>query len=398
MEIHPYQKRAWAEVYVENIQHNYNIVQKAAPKSKICCVVKANAYGHGATQIALIYQQLGADYLAVSNIEEAIQLRNSGINIPILILGYTNPKCAELLSKNDLTQCVFSKSYADMLSQNAVAKNTIVKVHIKIDTGMGRIGFNVRLHSGELSDLNDIENIYHLKGLVADGIFTHFASADDGKQGQLYTKNQFKAFCLVIDYLKSKGIDVGIRHCANSAAIFDYPEMHLDMVRAGIILYGLLPSNKLRCRFELKPALQLVTIIDFIKVIQSGESISYGRDFIAKNKMSVATLPIGYADGFLRSNYKNHAVVEINGNYAPIIGRICMDQCMIDVSNIPDVQIGSKVIVYGLSGENSIDRIASKNQTINYEILCAIGERIPRVFIKGTSILNIQDTIIRGDL
>lgn len=395
MKINSYQKRTWAEISVDNLQHNFNVVRKAANSAKICCVIKANAYGHGVEQIASLYQELGADYLAVSNVEEAIQLRECGIHLPVLILGYSNPKCAGILSANNFTQCVFSREYAELLSENAVNNNVSVKVHIKIDTGMGRLGFNGMECAEDPSKLQDIESVYSLPGLIPEGIFTHFASADDGSDGREYTKKQFGLFCNVLDYLKSKGIDVGIRHCANSAAVFDYPEMHLDMVRAGVVLYGFLPSEKIICDCELRPVLRLVTIVDYIKEVKKGESISYGREFTADKTMKIATLPIGYADGLWRSNFKNGAVVEINGKYAPIVGRICMDQCMVDVSNIPDVKIGSGVTVYGASDAISVNTIAKNNGTINYEILCAIGERVPRVYIKNGAIVGIQDNIVK---
>ena len=389
MEIHPYQKRTWAEVYLHNLRHNFEMVRKAAKSSKVCCVVKANAYGHGAVRLSKMYQEIGADFLAVSNVAEALQLRSEGISLPILILGYSDPECAETLAENNISQCVFSGEYATQLSKCAVERHVSVKIHIKIDTGMGRIGFSTR-------DLGEIEGVYGLKGLEPEGIFTHFSSADEGETGKEYTHSQFKAFCDVVKHLEDKGIDIGIRHCANSAAIFDYPETHLDMVRAGVVLYGVKPSSDMSSDFELEPALSLKTIVDFVKEVKAGDTISYGREFRADRPMKVATLPIGYADGLWRSNYKKRMVVDIDGHFAPIVGRICMDQCMVDVSGIPSVSVGSSVVVYGLCGDNSVDSIAKKNGTINYEILCAIGERVPRVYIDNDVIINIQDNIVRG--
>lgn len=395
MMIHPCQKRTWAEIFINNLLYNFDVVRKEAGNSKVCCVIKANAYGHGAVQLAQMYQERGADYFAVSNIEEALQLRTAGVSLPILILGYSDPECAEILSKNDISQCVFSKEYAENLAKCATERNVFVKVHIKIDTGMGRLGF-----SGRNSDetYKELEHVYSLQGLLPEGIFTHFASADEGDAGKEYTYRQFENFCRIISYLEDKGIDVGLRHCANSATIFEYPEMHLDMVRAGIVLYGVKPSGQMNRSFELKPALQLKSVVDFIKDVKVGETISYGREFCADRDMKVATLPIGYADGLWRSNYNNRMVVEINGRYAPIVGRICMDQCMVDVSAIPDVCIGAKAIVYGLCGENSVNKIAEQNGTINYKILCAIGERVPRVYINNNVIVKIQDNIAEGSV
>lgn len=396
MRMYPYQKRTWAEVYLDNLQYNFNIIRRTVNNAKICCVIKANAYGHGAVHLAKMYQEYGADFFAVSNIEEALQLRNENIRLPILILGYSNPECAEILAQQDISQCVFSRNYAEALSQYAVSKNVSVKIHVKIDTGMGRLGFDGK--GKDAAVLRDLESIYALPGLYPEGIFTHFASADEGIDGEKYTRKQFDYFCHTIHCLESKGIDVGIRHCANSAAIFEYPEMHLDMVRAGIVLYGVKPSSVMQKDFDLKPVLQLKTIVDFIKDVHEGESISYGREFVAPQKLRIATLPIGYADGLWRSNYKNNLVVEINGKYAPIVGRICMDQCMIDITEIEKVEVGSKVTVYSVSGENSVDRIAEQNETINYEILCAIGDRVPRIYVKNRKVIDIQDNIVKGNI
>lgn len=390
MELQPYQKRTWANIDLDAAKHNYQTIQnKLNEGTKLCCVVKANGYGHGAVQLSKLYEKLGADYLAVSNIEEAIHLRTNGIHLPILILGYTDPRCAWELSKYNITQCVFSYDYGNALSKNAIDKNVIVKIHIKLDTGMGRIGFQCVSEA-----LDEVEQVCKMPGLVHEGVFTHFSSADEGEAGRKYTLSQFEKFMTAIDHLAAKGIKFAIRHCANSAAIFDYPEMHLDMVRAGVVLYGLLPSNMLRTPIDLKQVMTLKTIIDHIKTICKGDCISYGRVYQADQDVRVATIPIGYADGLWRSNFQNHMVVEVEGKFAPVIGRICMDQCMIDVSNIPEATINSKVTVYGTVGEVSIDHIAKANGTINYEIVCAVGERVPRVYKEKNSVVAIADSIV----
>ena len=398
MKINSYQKRTWAEVLVENVKFNFDVIKSTATNSKVCCVIKANAYGHGAVKLAKIYQEKGADFLAVSNIEEAIQLRKANIYLPILILGYTDPECASILSKYDLSQCVFSKEFGESLNKFATEQKVTVKTHLKVDTGMGRIGFNARVKQCEKKVLEDIKSVYALENLSFEGIFTHFASADEGDNGEDYTNKQFDAFCFVIEYLKNKNINVGLRHCANSATIFDYPKMHLDMVRAGIVLYGVHPSNELKNRSELKPTLKLLSVVDFIKEVDIGDSVSYGREYVAKEKRKIATLPIGYADGFWRANFRTGGVVEINGKYAPIVGRVCMDQCMIDITDLDDVKIGSIATVYGLDGENSVNKIAEKNKTINYEILCAIGKRVPRVYTENGEVLCIEDDIISENI
>ena len=254
---------------------------------------------------------------------------------------------------------------------------------------MGRIGFQCIDE-----ELDKVAEVCGMPGIHVEGIFTHFASADEGDDGRDYTLNQFNKFMRSISYLEAKGIKFDIRHCANSAGIFDYPEMHLDMVRAGIVLYGLQPSGALHNPGELKQVMELKTIIDHIKTVHSGSCISYGREYKTEHDTRVATIPIGYADGLWRSNYPNHMVVEVEGKLAPIIGRVCMDQCMIDVSHIPDAAVDSKVTVYGTNGKTSVDHIAEINHTINYEIVCALGDRVPRVFKKDGATVAVVDNII----
>lgn len=390
MELSPVQKRTWANIDLDAATHNFNEVKsRLTISTKLCCVVKANAYGHGAVQLSRLYERLGADYLAVSNIEEALQLRKTGIALPILILGYTDPECAKELAKNQITQCVFSYEYGQSLADNARLHGVQVKIHIKLDTGMGRIGFKC-----EDIELDKAAQVCTMIGMNVEGVFTHFASADEGVAGREYTLSQFNKFCYGVNYLETKGVRFAIRHCANSAGIFDYPEMHLDMVRAGIVLYGLQPSGILSNPGDLNPVLTLKTIIDHVKTVHTGECISYGREFEADHEMRVATIPIGYADGLWRSNFPNQMVVEVNGKLAPIIGRICMDQCMIDVTDISEASVNRKVTVYGTYGANSVDNIAKANGTINYEIVCALGERVPRVYTKDCRAIAVIDSII----
>lgn len=390
MKLQPFQKRTWANIDLDAVEHNYRIIRsQLETDTKLCCVVKANGYGHGAVQLSRLYEKLGADYLAVSNIEEAIQLRNGEVGLPILILGYTDPRCASDLANYGISQCVFSYDYGKALSENAAEQNVTVKIHIKLDTGMGRIGFRCIEE-----ELDRAEEVCRMPGIETEGIFTHFASADEGDNGRDYTYGQFQKFTDAVTYLEGKGISFLIRHCANSAGIFDYPEMHLDMVRAGIVLYGLQPSGDLHNPGELHPVMELKTIIDHIKVVHSGDCISYGREFKADHDLRIATIPIGYADGLWRSNFRNHMVVEVEGQLAPIVGRVCMDQCMIDVTDIPKANVNSKVTVYGGSGETSVDHIAAVNQTINYEIVCAVGERVPRVYKKNGQTVAVVDNIV----
>lgn len=386
MNILPTQKRTWAEIDVDAIRGNYRAIRERVGDVKICCTIKANGYGHGAVTLAKIYEEEGADFFAVSNIEEALQLRNGGAKLPILILGYTDTDCVELLDKYNLSQCVFSYDYAEKLSQKAVCSGVKIKVHFKIDTGMGRIGFSA-------SDKDLILQATKFDGFIREGIFTHFASADEGLGGKEYTFGQFEKLCSVIDYLKDNGVEFSIRHCANSAGICEYRELHFDMVRAGIVLYGVQASSDVINRLNLKPALSFKTVVSHVKVLKKGESVSYGRTFTAKKDMVVATIPVGYADGLFRANSRRGMLVEIEGCTAPIIGRICMDQCMIDITDVKTAKVGSVVSIYGDKVYNCVDTIAKNNDTIDHEVFCAVGARVPRFYVEGGEIVSVENSI-----
>lgn len=386
-------RRAWAEVDLDAIRHNYDLIRKTIPKeSKLCCVIKANAYGHGAVTLARLYETLGADFLAVSNLDEALELRYADISLPILILGYTAPEAVAVLHEKNISQCVFSSDYAKALSEKARDLGLTVKVHIKVDTGMGRIGFSLRHKEDTDACVKDILTCFANTPLIPEGIFTHFASADEGEGGRDYTKMQFSLFTALTEVLKQEGLSFALHHAANSAAIFSYPETSLDMVRAGILLYGCVPSSQVEKR-GLMPALEVKTVISHIKEISQGESVSYGRTFVADKTMRVATLPIGYADGLWRSAGERGLSFFLHGKYAPIIGRICMDQCMIDISHIPECRVGDTVTVFGGEGE-PIDILANRLGTIPYEIMCALGERIPRAYLENKKILSVFDRIL----
>ncbi len=384
-------RRSWAEIDLDHTQHNFVCIrQRLAKGTKLCCVIKANAYGHSAVQLADLYQQLGADYLAVSNIEEALQLRQHEIHLPILILGYTPADCAALLAKYDITQCVYSYEYGMALSQNAVRAGVTVKVHIKLDTGMGRIGFVCRDADDEVET---IAAVCHAEGLDTEGVFMHFAVADEGEDGKAYTASQFTHFMSAIAALEKLGVTFRIRHCANSAAIFDYPEFHLDMVRAGVVLYGLKPSQQVQNLPDLKPVMSLHSVIAHIKTLQPGQSVSYGRTYTAEKAQRVATIPLGYADGFRRMNGQQRYSLCVNGKSAQILGRVCMDQLMVDVTDI-ECNLGDEVLVFGDVAPYTVDEIARINGTINYEIVCDVGERVPRAFVQDGAIIGWRDDII----
>ncbi len=384
-------RRAWVEVDLDAIEYNYNAIKSVIdPKTKLCCVVKADAYGHGAVVLSKEYERLGADMLAVSNIEEALQLRSGGIGLPILILGYTSPECAKELAENSIIQCVFSKDYGKALSESAVSLGVKVRVHIKIDTGMGRIGFSHKIGEG-LDELSDALMTAQLEGLLVEGVFSHFASADEGVGGAEYTLKQYKAFLEVVESFNAEKNPVKLFHIANSAAIYDYPEMQLDMVRAGIVLYGLAPSGELSNMPRLRPAMKLKTVIDRITTLAKGDFVSYGREFEASGGERVATIPIGYADGLLRSSSRAGLTLDINGSPAEIVGRVCMDQCMILIHD-ENLCVGDEVTVYG--GLTSVDDVARLCGTINYEIVCSVGARVPRAYYKNGKLVGIYDNII----
>lgn len=377
-------KRYWAEINLDTAENNFNIIKKRLnPKTKFCCVIKADGYGHGAINLARLYEKIGADYFAVSNIEEALQLRQNNIKLPIVILGYTPAECAALLSENEIEQCVFSCDYAKELSENASKSGVKVKIHLKLDSGMGRIGFSCKHGKIDEISLNEAAKACLLENLVPYGVFTHFAVADEATAGREYTLNQFKNFTSSVEYLKEKhGISFKVRHCANSAAIFDYPEMQLDMVRAGIVLYGSAPSGKVLCP-GLKDVMSLKAVVSMVKTLHPGDSVSYGCTYTAEKEVKVATVPVGYADGFWRSNL-NKAQFIIKGKKVPLVGRVCMDQLMIDVSEVLNVGPGDEVIIMGETEMEKITAsdIADINNTISYEILCAVGKRVPRYYIK----------------
>ena len=385
-------QRAWVEIDMDALRDNYRAVRGALDtKCKLCCVVKANAYGHGAVVIASLYEHLGADFLAVSNIEEALELRLGGITLPILILGYTDPKSAYLLAANNISQCVFSLDYAKALSNEAKRADVSLKIHLKLDSGMGRIGFSL-LGEGVI---DEIASALSLPCLVREGVFTHFAKSDMGNEGKAYTKAQLSRFLSAVSALEARGFTFPIRHAANSAAICDYPEACLDMVRAGIVLYGYHPSAMLANTLSLRPALSLKSVVDMVKVIGVGESVSYGGSFVAKCPTAIATVPIGYADGLWRSMAQNGLYPTVRGRAARLVGRVCMDQCMLDVTAIEGVLVGDLVTVFGNGGE-AVSSLADRLGTIPYELICALGERLPRVYFENGEIVTIKDRILPG--
>lgn len=389
-------KRTWAEISLDNIEHNYKIIREKADKNAmLCCVIKADGYGHGAVQIARVYEKLGADWFCVSNIEEALELRQNGLTLPILILGYTPASCAKILAENNISQACYCLDYAKSLSESAVEQNVTVKIHLKLDTGMSRIGLMCQQFERDNNSIDTAEDICKLPNIYPQGVFTHFAVSDESTDGKDFTLHQFDCFIHTVKELENRGIKFDIKHCANSGAIIDYPQTHLDMVRAGIILYGLAPSQKLKGKLDLRPAMELKSVISQVKQIETGTTVSYGRTFIAKQNTKVATIPIGYADGFIRKIAKN-GYININGQKAKILGRICMDQLIVDAENCGDIKIGDTVTLFGCDNNNTptADNIAEWTDTINYEVVCLVSKRVARVYLHNSKETEIVDHIL----
>lgn len=362
--------------------NNYHAIKNQIGQDvKMCCVVKADGYGHGATQLARLYSELGADYFAVSNLDEALELREANITEPILILGYTPANRAQDLGNNNIAQAVYGKDYAQMLSEECQKAGVECKIHIKVDTGMSRIGYMCQQFPRDDYSIKEIKETCELPNLTAEGIFTHFAVADESDGGREFTNKQFEIFSYVIDTLKDMGVHFDITHCSNSGAILDYKDMNLDMVRAGIVLYGFAPSSILRDKLDLEPIMRLKTMISYVKEVKKGATVSYGRTFTADRDMKIATVPVGYADGYIRAFAKD-GYMYIRGHKAKIIGRICMDQTMLDVTDIDDINIGDVVVLFGNGkrGEPTAYDVAAWGDTINYEIVCSVSKRVPRLY------------------
>lgn len=369
--------RVIAEVNTAAIRHNYREIRKIVPKdTDIMAIIKADGYGHGAIEVANILQKEGANRFAVAIAKEGEELRESGITSPILILGYTPAADIEVLIKNDLTQTVCSYEMAEYISYEASKLGKTVNIHIKVDTGMGRIGFLSQPQSVE-----EIKKIAELPNINMEGIFTHFSTSDE--EDTTYTKDQWSIFLGFLHELSEVGIEIPLIHAANSAATLVHDYTHLNVIRPGIILYGYYPSKYLNGkRINLLPAMTLKTQVVHVKELPEGHFIGYSRKYQTTHTTKIATIPIGYADGYSR-RLSNKGRVLIRGKYAPVVGNICMDQFMVDVSEISNVSIGDEVVVFGTQGENSIpvEELAELMDTINYEVMCMIGKRVPRIYI-----------------
>lgn len=376
-------RRTWAEIDLDALAHNYHQArEKIGPAVKYLGVVKADAYGHGAVQISRKLEALGADYLAVSSLDEARELRHAGICAPLLVLGHTPPELTPQLIQYHITQTVSAQAKAEAYDDAAAKCGGRLKVHIKVDTGMSRLGFLVR---GEHFDggVEAIAASCALGHLEPEGIFTHFSVADeDDAASEDYTQEQFGLFMRVLEALARRGRTFEIRHCTNSGALARYPEMYLDMVRPGIALYG---AGADRDRLGLRPVMTLKSCISTIKIFDSETDISYGRTFRTAHKTRVGVLPIGYADGLFRG-LSGCMAVQTDQGPAPILGRICMDMTMVDLTELPDVHVGDTVELFGV--RQRADVLADILGTIPYELTCAVSKRVPRLYMENGAVVE----------
>lgn len=377
----------WAEINLDNIKFNLENVRKLLNEdTKVCGVVKANAYGHGAVEIAKLLQKENVDYLAVARLEEAIELRENNITLPILCLGYIPEESLELAINNEVSITIYSLEMAEKVNEISKCLKETSKIHIKIDTGMTRIGFK----PNELS-VKDILSINKLEAIEIEGIFTHFATADE--QSKEFTYKQANRFKYMVDELDKAGINIPIKHVSNSAATMDCQDLEFDMVRCGIILYGYYPSDDVfKERLELRPAMKLKTRVAHIKEVDSEVGISYGLRYKTHKKEKIATIPIGYADGFTR--IQSNPKVFIKGNIFDIVGRICMDQCMVKIDKDIDIKVGDEVIIFG-EGNMTAESIANDLGTINYEVLCMVSRRVDRVYMERNAIVQVSSYLIK---
>lgn len=379
----------WAEINLDNLAHNMREVRRITNNdSKVTAVIKADGYGHGAVVIGKVLKENGADRFAVATLSEAIQLRAAFSDIEIMVLGYTPNELASNIIKNNIIQTIYKTEQAEEYSKIALSLKKQAKVHIKLDTGMSRLGM---VFSDET--IESIIQMSKLEGLFIEGIFTHFAVADE--IDKTFTFKQVEKFNYIVSKLENRGLNIPIKHVSNSAAIIDLPEFNFDMVRAGIMLYGLYPSQNVNKNVvDLKEVMCLKAKVSQVKELEANCGVSYGLKYKSDKKSQIATLPIGYADGYTRM-LSGKAKVMINGIKTAVIGNICMDQCIIDVTNM-NVKVGAEVVLFGGNDSRgiSIDSIAKSLNTINYEIVCMVDKRVPRVYIQNEEIIDLKDDVL----
>ncbi len=382
-----------AEIDLDAIAFNLNQFREAlGPRMKIMAVVKANAYGHGAVQVAMEALRCGVDYLAVAFLDEALELRRHGITAPILTLGYTPPAGVHVAKTHDITLTVFDTDVLQAAMHSHGDDGQPLRVHIKIDTGMGRLGLPVGSQA-----ITFIDQALQMKGVFIEGLYTHYACADETDKS--YTINQHQKFQAIVEHYRAQGINFPILHAGNSAAGIDTPELSFTMLRLGISMYGLYPSEQVhRARVQLRPAMSLKTSVVMAKKLPPHSGVSYGAKYKTSGQEIIATLPIGYADGYSRlHNGKAHAL--LRGKRVPIVGNICMDQCMVRVDE-PPVEVGDEVVLLGQQGDAQIsaDELAKQLGTIPYEITCMVSHRVPRVYIRDGQIITFDNPLLRSSL
>ena len=366
-------------INLDAIQKNIqNLKQMTDKNSKFMAVVKADGYGHGAVRVAQKALQSGEDWLGVARLNEAVELRNAGINAPILVFGYIHPSQAAIIKDLDLVTTVYGLNMAKALSNEAKLLNKPVKVHLKVDTGMGRVGMVIKPAKKQV--LKKIQEIVKLPGIALKGIYTHFAAADS--KDRTYTDLQIELFASLLEDLKKNGLELSTCHAANSAGIIEFPRSHFDMVRAGISIYGLYPSCEVdQTKIKLTPAMTLKSIVTAVRDVPKGFYVSYGMTHETQRQTRLASVPIGYADGFSRQ-FSSNCVMLVKGHRASVVGRVCMDQTMIDVGNIPDVTPGCEVVLIGSQGDETLgaDELANRVNTINYEVVSALTARVKKIY------------------
>lgn len=379
----------WEEVNLDNLAYNMKNIRARVKSKELFAVVKADAYGHGAVEAAPVLLENGATRLAIAVLSEGVELRKAGLQCPIMILGYTPDTLIAEILEYDLEPTLFSFEYAEKLSKAAAASGKTVKIHIKVDTGMGRIGFLPNEES-----VQEAVKISKLPNLEIEGLFSHFSTADE--LNKEYSNYQYKNYTWFMERLLENRVKINIRDIDNSAAIMDLPETNLDGVRPGIIMYGYYPSDEVdKSVLDIKPVMTLKACLLHVKTLEEGQYVGYGRKFKTERKSVIGTIGIGYADGYTRMLSKKAKVI-INGKFAPVVGNICMDQCMIDLTDVGEVKVGDEVILMGTDGKLKFDAddIAPLLGTINYEVLCMVGRRVPRVYTRGGKVVKVKDRLL----
>ena len=369
-------RRIQADIDLDAIRYNIKTVQALNPADrKTLLVIKADAYGHGAVTLARELSDL-ADYFATATMDEAVELRRSGVTLPILILGYTDPSEYKTGIENDITLAIYDAERAGVLSDTALQMNKKAKVHIKVDSGMSRIGFQCTE-----KDVEEAEKLLGYEGLDVEGIFTHYAKADYENKSDAMT--QYEKFSWFVKEMEKRGADFKIRHIDNSAGAMEIHSDGFDMMRLGIVIYGLYPSEEIDKNVVLKPAMTLKASVVHVKELEAGRGVGYGWTYVTEKPTKIATVSVGYADGYPRA-LSNKGRVLIHGQYAPIVGRVCMDQIMVDVTDMEEVNVGDEVVLFGKQGENciSIEEVAEPANSFNYEMACHVSRRVPRVYFK----------------